>query len=108
MVFSSDPVLRIHEATIFQGQNSVLDNISFEIEKGEFVFIIGRTGSGKSSLLKTLYADLPLRLGDIDVAGFNIRGIKSKDVPLLECQSSLQIRRVSVDHRCTRDNLQEG
>src|SRR6478736_6515686 len=83
MVFSSDPVLRIHEATIFQGQNSVLDNISFEIEKGEFVFIIGRTGSGKSSLLKTLYADLPLRLGDIDVAGFNIRGIKGKDVPLL-------------------------
>jgi cell division transport system ATP-binding protein len=83
MVFSSDPVLRIHEATIFLGQNSVLDNISFEIEKGEFVFIIGRTGSGKSSLLKTLYADLPLRLGDIDVAGFNIRGIKSKDVPLL-------------------------
>jgi cell division transport system ATP-binding protein len=83
MVFSSDPVLRIHEATIFQGQNSVLDNISFEIEKGEFVFIIGRTGSGKSSLLKTLYADLPLRLGDIDVAGYNIRGIKSKEVPLL-------------------------
>jgi cell division transport system ATP-binding protein len=83
MVFSSDPVLRIHEATIFQGQNSVLDNISFEIEKGEFVFIIGRTGSGKSSLLKTLYADLPLRLGDIDVAGYNMRGIKSKDVPLI-------------------------
>jgi cell division transport system ATP-binding protein len=83
MVFSSDPVLRIDQATIFQGQNSVLDNISFEIEKGEFVFIIGRTGSGKSSLLKTLYADLPLRLGDIEVAGFNIRGIKSKSVPLL-------------------------
>jgi len=53
------------------------------MEKGEFAFIIGRTGSGKSSLLKTLYADLPLRLGDIDVAGFNIRGIKAKDVPLL-------------------------
>ena len=83
MVFSSDPVLKINQATIFQGQNAVLDNISFEIEKGEFVFIIGRTGSGKSSLLKTLYADLPLRLGDINVAGFNIRGIKSKDVPLL-------------------------
>jgi len=83
MLFSSDPVLRIHEASIFQGQNAVLDNISFEIEKGEFVFIIGRTGSGKSSLLKTLYADLPLRLGDIDVAGYNMRGIKSKDVPLL-------------------------
>src|SRR6478609_545892 len=83
MVFSSDPVLRIHEATIFQGQNSVLDNISFEIEKGEFVFIIGRTGSGKSSLLKTLYADLPLRLGDISVAGYTIRGIKNNHVPML-------------------------
>ncbi len=82
-MFSSDPVLRVQEATIFQGQNSVLGNISFEIEKGEFVFIIGRTGSGKSSLLKTLYADLPMRLGDISVAGFNMRGIKSKEVPLL-------------------------
>jgi len=82
-MFSSDPVLRVHEATVFQGQHSVLDNISFEMEKGEFVFIIGRTGSGKSSLLKTLYADLPLRLGDIDVAGFSIRGIKTRSVPLL-------------------------
>lgn len=60
-----------------------MDNISFEIEKGEFVFIIGRTGSGKSSLLKTLYADLPLRLGDINVAGYNMRGIKNREVPLL-------------------------
>jgi cell division transport system ATP-binding protein len=82
-MFSTDPVLRIQEATVFQGQHSVLDNISFEIEKGEFVFIIGRTGSGKSSLLKTLYADLPLRLGDISVAGVNIRGIKNKEIPLL-------------------------
>lgn len=61
----------------------MLANISFEIEKGEFVFIVGRTGSGKSSLLKTMYADLPLRLGDISVAGFNIREIKSSQVPLL-------------------------
>lgn len=83
MLFSTDPVVRVREATVFQAQNAVLDNISFEIDKGEFVFIIGRTGSGKTSLLKTMYADLPLRLGDIDVAGFNIRGIKSKDVPML-------------------------
>jgi cell division transport system ATP-binding protein len=82
-MFSSDPVVRVKEASIFQDHNSVLNNISFEIEKGEFVFLIGRTGSGKSSLLKTLYADLPLRLGDIDVAGHSIREIKSKHVPLL-------------------------
>ncbi|HEY5825496.1 MAG TPA: ATP-binding cassette domain-containing protein [Cyclobacteriaceae bacterium] len=83
MMFSSDPVVRVQEASIFQDHNCVLSNISFEIEKGEFVFLVGRTGSGKSSLLKTLYADLPLRLGDISVAGFGIREIKSKQIPLL-------------------------
>ncbi|MCB0488912.1 MAG: ATP-binding cassette domain-containing protein [Cyclobacteriaceae bacterium] len=83
MMFSNDPVVRVKEATIFQDHNSVLNDISFDVEKGEFVFLVGRTGSGKSSLLKTLYGDLPLRLGDIQVAGFNIREIKGKEVPLL-------------------------
>jgi cell division transport system ATP-binding protein len=82
-MFSTDPVVRVKEASIFQDHNTVLNEISFEIEKGEFTFLIGRTGSGKSSLLKTLYADLPLRLGDISVAGFNIRDIKSGQVPML-------------------------
>src|SRR3954471_17529049 len=82
-MFSSDPVVRVKDASIFQGSDAVLQNISFDVDKGEFVFLIGRTGSGKSSLLKTLYADLPLRLGDISVAGFSIREIKSKQVPLL-------------------------
>lgn len=82
-MFSSDPVVRVKEASIFQDHNTVLNEISFEIDKGEFAFLIGRTGSGKTSLLKTLYADLPLRLGDISVAGFNIREIKSHQIPLL-------------------------
>ena len=82
-MFSTDPVGRVKEASIFQDHNTVLHEISFEIEKGEFAFLIGRTGSGKSSLLKTLYADLPLRLGDINVAGFNIRDIKTSQVPML-------------------------
>jgi cell division transport system ATP-binding protein len=81
-MFSTDPVVRVKEATIFQDNTSVLDNLTFEIEKGEFVFLIGRSGSGKSSLLKT-YGDLPLRLGDVNIAGFNIRDIKDKQVPLL-------------------------
>ena len=60
-VFSSEPVVKVSDATIFQDHNSVLNNVNFEIEKGEFTYIVGRTGSGKSSLMKTLYADLPLR-----------------------------------------------
>ncbi|HEX9650367.1 MAG TPA: ATP-binding cassette domain-containing protein [Cyclobacteriaceae bacterium] len=83
MSFSSDPVVRVQNATIFQDEKAVLEDINFEVAKGEFVFLVGRTGSGKSSLLKTLYADLPLRLGDIEVTGYDIRKIKSKDIPYL-------------------------
>jgi len=83
MPFTSDPIIRAKDVTVFQDNNAVLSDINFEIEKGEFVFLIGRTGSGKSSLLKTLYADLSLRLGDMDVAGFDIRGIKQSRIPFL-------------------------
>lgn len=82
-MFSSDPVVSVKEASILQDNNEVLTNVSFNIDKGEFVFIVGRTGSGKSSLLKTLYADLPLRKGEINVAGFNIYNIKGNQVPML-------------------------
>lgn len=82
-MFSTDPVVSVKDATIFQEHNTVLSDVTFDIQKGEFVYLVGRTGSGKSSLLKTLYADLPLRVGEATVAGFNMAGIKSGDVPLL-------------------------
>jgi len=82
-MFSNDPVVSVKEVSIFQDNHTVLSDVNFEIDKGEFVFLVGRTGSGKSSLLKTLYADHPLRLGDVNIAGFQIRGIKSSQVPLL-------------------------
>lgn len=82
-VFSNEPVVSIKDASIFQDHNTVLSDINFEIQKGEFVYLVGRTGSGKSSLLKTLYADLPLRLGTVQIAGFNISGIKNAEVPML-------------------------
>lgn len=83
MDFSIQPVLQVHQATIFQGVNPVLNSVNFSVEQHEFVFLIGRTGSGKSSLLKTLYADLELKSGIVEVAGFDLGTIKSNDIPFL-------------------------
>src|SRR5688572_20415544 len=82
-MFSSDPVVSVKDVSIFQDHHTVLSDVSFDIEKSEFVFLVGRTGSGKSSLLKTLYADLALRLGDIKIAGYDLRGLKVSQIPLL-------------------------
>jgi cell division transport system ATP-binding protein len=71
------------QATIFQGEIPVLSDVSFSVEQHEFVFLIGRTGSGKSSLLKTLYADLPLKSGLAEVVGYSLSQIKNKEVPFL-------------------------
>ena len=68
MSFSEEPVVRISDASIFQEEHTVLSEIAFNVDKGEFVYLIGRTGSGKSSLLKTLYADLPCLLYTSDAA----------------------------------------
>ena len=83
MDFSTHPVLSMTQATIFQGENPVLTDVNFAVEQHEFVFLIGRTGSGKSSLLKTLYADLPLKTGHAEVVGYNLSKIKNKEVPFL-------------------------
>ena len=78
-----DSVINIKNAAIFQHDKCILKDINFEIGEGEFVYLIGKTGSGKSSLLKTLYADLPAQEGDIDIAGFDLRKIKKRDIPML-------------------------
>jgi cell division transport system ATP-binding protein len=83
MDFSTLPVLSMTQATIFQGEIPVLSDVSFSVEQHEFVFLIGRTGSGKSSLLKTLYADLPLQSGLSEVVGYSLSEIKNKEVPFL-------------------------
>lgn len=83
MSFSSEPIVQIENVSIFQEERTVLNDLTLKIDKGEFVYMVGRTGSGKSSLLKTLYADLPLRMGNIRIAGVDINGISRKQVPLL-------------------------
>lgn len=76
-------VVDIKNAKIMHHNHLVLDNVNFEVRKGDFVYLIGRTGSGKSSLLKTLYGDLEFKIGDGDVCGYNLKNLKRADVPNL-------------------------
>lgn len=75
--------VELKNAYVFQGKNLVLNGVDVRVRKGEFIYLIGKTGSGKSSLLKALYGDLPLQEGEGQVAGFNLRKMKPRDVPYL-------------------------
>ena len=76
-------VIAFKKAQIYQKNHLVLKDVSFEIKKGEFVYLIGKTGSGKSSLLKTLYGDLKLMSGEGNIVGYNLRSMREKDIPFL-------------------------
>lgn len=78
-----DTIIQLNNVSIFQVHNLVLSKVTLNINKGEFVYLVGKTGSGKSSLLKTLYADLPLTQGEGSIAGFNLKTIKRKEIPYL-------------------------
>ncbi len=107
MTRSSDNVVEVKDATIFQDNAAILSRINFSVEKGEFVYLIGRTGSGKSSLLKTLYVDLNLRLGDITVAGYKIREIPPQDIPFLRRKVGIIFQDFELFYdRTVAENLQ--
>lgn len=76
-------IVELKHADIFQGDHLVLSDISLEVKSGEFIYLIGKVGTGKTSLIKTLNAELPLENGQGEVAGFNLAELKHGDVPFL-------------------------
>ena len=79
----AEPIVTIHNANIYQGNVLILQDVNFEVNRGEFVYLVGKTGTGKSSLLKTLYGELTLKEGTASVVGFDLRQMDWKKVPFL-------------------------
>ncbi|MBQ3595371.1 MAG: ATP-binding cassette domain-containing protein [Bacteroidales bacterium] len=98
--------ISLKNASIYQHERCILKNVNFEIEEGEFVYLIGKTGSGKSSLLKTLYADLPAKEGDIMIAGYDLRKIRRRDIPMLRRKIGIVFQDFQLLYdRSVEDNL---
>jgi len=79
----SETILELKNAAIFQKDSLVLNEVNLEVKKGEFVYLIGKTGSGKSSFMKTLYGDLPLREGTGSIVDFDLTKLREKKIPFL-------------------------
>lgn len=82
-IMTRDSVIEFKDATIYQGDVPVIINLNLALDKGEFVYLLGKTGSGKSSLLKTIYGDLTLTKGTGEVSGFKLHQLKRKEIPFL-------------------------
>ena len=79
----SQPVLSLKNVTIYQENKVILSQVNLEVNHGEFLYIIGKTGTGKSSFMKTLYGDLPLTEGEGHIVEFDLNGLKDNDIPYL-------------------------
>ena len=79
----SEPIVSLQNTQIFQRENLVLSKVNLTINRGEFVYLIGKTGSGKSSLMKTLYGDLTLDSGKGSIVGYNLNELKESEIPFL-------------------------
>lgn len=101
-----DTIIHLDNVSIFQKHNLVLTNVSLDIDKGEFVYLLGKTGTGKSSLLKTLYAELSLVDGEATVAGYDLKNIKRKEIPYLRRKLGIVFQDFQLlTDRSVNDNL---
>ncbi len=102
-----DPIINFQDASIFQDDYLVLSDVSFSVTSGEFVYLIGRVGSGKTSLIKTINAELPLKEGQAQVAGYQLEKLRMKSVPNLRRKLGIVFQdfQLLID-RTIYDNLQ--
>lgn len=101
-----DTTIYLKNVNIFQNEHLILSDVNIEIEKGEFVYLIGKTGSGKSSLLKTLYADLPLTEGEGRISDFDLTKLKTKEIPFLRRKLGVIFQDFQLlSDRTVEDNL---
>ncbi len=102
----SQSVLSLKNATIYQEDKVILSDVNLEVNHGEFIYIIGKTGSGKSSLMKTLYADLPLTEGEGHIVDFDLATLKEDDIPFLRRKIGIVFQDFKLlPDRSIKDNM---
>lgn len=100
------PLIEFKNASILQHDNLILSDVSFSVDPGEFVYLVGRTGSGKSSILKTIYGELPLLMGDGRVGKFDLKKLKNRQIPYLRRQIGIVFQDFQLlPDRNVHDNL---
>src|SRR5699024_10582410 len=102
----SETILKVRDAAIYQRENLILSDVNVEVNKGEFVYLIGKTGTGKSSFMKTLYGDLPLTEGDGEIVDYDLRELKDKEIPFLRRKLGVVFQDFKLlNDRTVKDNL---
>jgi len=102
----SNPILELKNAAVYQRENLILSDVNVEINEGDFVYLIGKTGTGKSSFMKTLYGDIPLKEGEGSIVGFDLRQLKEKNIPFLRRKLGVVFQDFKLlNDRTIKDNL---